>query len=171
MREKKNYELEDLTAEQFEELINDWKRANNKGKPIEEAEEPNEDDLRDWIRSNQPCPATKRNGEFCGATTVSASGYCFAHDPESAAWRAMGGRAKSRKARARKKLRELGLDQMVNGLREVFDELQAAPPSANNARAMAKIADTVMKMTETAAEIDKESKQPWNGGWTPYDPM
>ncbi len=121
-------------------------------------------------RKDPPCPATKRNGEICGSTTVSASGYCFAHDPESAEWRAMGGRAKGKKARAQKKLRELGLDDMVKGLREVFDELQAAPPSANNARAMAKIADTIMKMTEMAAEIDKEPKQPWNGGWMPYAP-
>ena len=166
---RKNYELEDLTAEQFEELANDWERAKNRGKPIEEVRDPGEDDLRNRDRRDPPCPATKRNGELCGSTTVSASGYCFAHDPDAAEWRAMGGRAKGKKARAQKKLRELGLGDMVKGLREVFDELQAAPPSANNARAMARIADTVMKMTEMAAEIDKEPKQPWNGGWTPYD--
>ena len=57
---------------------------------------------------------------------------------------------------------------MVKGLREVFSELQAAPPSANNARAMAKIADTIMRMTEMAAETDKEPKPAWDVGWPPY---
>ena len=169
MREKKNYELEDLTAEQFEELTNDWKRANNKGKPIEEAEEPNEDDLRDWIRSNQPCPATKRNGELCGSTIVSVSGYCFAHDPEAAEWRAMGGRAKSKKARARKKLRELGLEHMAESLEEMFDELRAGNATAADARAMTGIASTLMKLLEWASETDREPKTPKNGGWFPYD--
>ena len=59
---------------------------------------------------------------------------------------------------------------MVKGLREVFGELQAAPPSANNARAMAKIADTIMKMTEMAAEIDKEPKPAWDDVWSPFMP-
>ncbi len=167
---RKKYQFEDLTQEQLAELTDDWKDSKNRGKPIEEAVEPNEDDLRAWLRRTQPCPATKRNGELCGSVVVSVSGYCFAHDPESAEWRAMGGRAKAKKVRAHKKLRELGLDDMVKGLREVFEELQAAPPSANNARAMAKIADTIMKMTEMAAEIDKEPKSPWNGGWMPYTP-
>ena len=121
-------------------------------------------------RKRAPCPATKRNGEICGSTPVSASGYCFAHDPELAYARAAGGRAKGKKARAQKKLRELGLDDMVKGLREVFGELQAAPPSTNNARAMAKIADTIMKMTEMAAEIDKEPKPAWDDVWSAYMP-
>ena len=121
-------------------------------------------------RKRPPCPATKRNGEICGSTPVSASGYCFAHDPELAYARAAGGRAKSKKVKAQKKLRELGLDDMVKGLREVFGELQAAPPSANNARAMAKIADTIMKMTEMAAEIDKEPKPAWDDVWSPFMP-
>ena len=59
---------------------------------------------------------------------------------------------------------------MVKGLREVFGELQAAPPSANNARAMAKIADTIMKMTDMAAEIDKEPKPAWDDVWSPHMP-
>ena len=167
---RKEYQLEDLTPEQLDELTDDSKNFPKHGKPIEEVGEPSEGDLRKRLRRKRSCPAIKRNGEVCGSTIVSASGYCFAHDPELAYARAAGGRAKGKKARAQKKLRELGLDDMVKGLREVFGELQAAPPSANNARAMAKIADTIMKMTEMAAEIDKEPKPAWDGGWSPYMP-
>ena len=164
------YQLEDPIQEQQDELTDDWKNSKNCGKPIEEAVEPNGDDLRNRRRRRRSCPAIKRNSQICGSTIVSASGYCFAHDPELAYARAAGGRAKGKKARAQKKLRELGLDDMVKGLREVFGELQAAPPSANKARAMAKIADTIMKMTEMAAEIDKEPKPAWDDGWPPYMP-
>ncbi len=84
-------------------------------------------------READPCPAIKRSGEVCGSERVAASGYCFAHDPESAEWRAMGGRAKSKKARARKKLKELGLERLTESLEEMFDELHegnAAPADA-----------------------------------------
>ena len=97
-----SHKLEDLTKEQIVELIGDWKNFQQKKSPGEEVREPNEDELRNWAWRNPPCPAVKRNGEVCGSVRVSVSGYCFAHDPESAAWRAMGGRAKAKKARARK---------------------------------------------------------------------
>ncbi|MCY4654425.1 MAG: hypothetical protein OXC95_14830, partial [Dehalococcoidia bacterium] len=59
-------------------------------------------------RRKRSCPATKRNGELCEVTIVSASGYCFAHDPESAEWRGEGGRGGGKKRRGTKKKREGG---------------------------------------------------------------
>ena len=121
-------------------------------------------------RKDEPCPAVKRNGEVCGSDRVSVSGYCFAHDPESASWRAMGGRAKSKKARARKKLKELGLDHMAESLEEMFDDLHAGNAAPADARAMAGIASTMMKLVEWAAETDREPKTPWYSEWMPYEP-
>ena len=119
-------------------------------------------------REYGPCSAVKRNGQVCGSDRVSGSGYCFAHDPESAAWRARGGRAKAKKARARKKLKELGLDHMTETLEKMFDELHAGNAVAADARAMAGIASTMMKLVEWAAEKDREPKTPSSTGWIPY---
>ena len=164
------YNFSDMTRQQLMELAREWSGKDTIFGNNEKIEEVSNEGLIRWLSRNQPCPATKRDGEVCAGLPVSGSGYCFAHDPELAYARAAGGRAKGKKARAQKKLRELGLDDMVKGLREVFNDLQAAPPSANNARAMAKIADTIMKMTEMAAEIDKEPKPAWDGGWSSYMP-
>ena len=163
-----SHKLEDLSKEQRTELTDSWKEFQQRKNPGEAVREPNEDDLENWVWRHPPCPAIKRNGEVCGSVRVSVSGHCFAHDPESAVWRAMGGRAKAKKVRARKKLKELGLGDMIHGLHEVFEELQASPPSATNARAMAKLADTVMKMTEWASEADKEPSFPAYPEWTRY---
>lgn len=165
-----SYNFRDMDREKLNELAREWSGKDTIWGNNEKIEEVSDESLRKWLSANQPCPAIKRNGEVCAGLPVSVAGYCFAHDPELAYARAAGGRAKGKKARAQKKLRELGLDDMVKGLREVFGELQAAPPSANNARAMAKIADTIMKMTEMAAEIDKEPKPAWDDGWSPYMP-
>ncbi len=156
-----------MTKEQLIENLDQRKPRKPGHAPLEEVMV---EQLRTALLDYLPCPAIKRNGEVCAGLPVSATGYCFAHDPELAYARAAGGRAKGKKVRAQKKLRELGLDDMVKGLREVFNELQAAPPSANNARAMAKIADTIMRMTEMAAETDKEPKPARDGGWPPYMP-
>ena len=164
------YNFGDMSRERLIELAREWSGKDTIWGNNEKIEESSDASLRKWLSCNQPCPAVKRNGEVCAGLPVSVAGYCFAHDPELAYARAAGGRAKGKKVRAQKKLRELGLDDMVKGLREVFNELQAAPPSANNARAMAKIADTIMKMTEMAAETDKEPKPAWDVGWPPYMP-
>ena len=58
--------------------------------------------------SETSCAATKRDGETCGSSRVTVSGYCFAHDPESVSWRAMGGKATARKRRATKWVRDAG---------------------------------------------------------------
>ena len=165
-----SYNFRDMDRGQLNELAREWSGKDTIWGNNEKIEEVSDESLTKWLSRNRPCPAIKRNGEVCAGLPVSGTGYCFAHDPELAYARAAGGRAKGKKARAQKKLRELGLDDMVKGLREVFGELQTAPPSANNARAMAKIADTIMKMTEMAAEIDKEPKPAWDDGWFPYMP-
>ena len=165
---KESYKFGDMNREQLNELAREWAEGDTIWGNNEKIEEVSDESLIKWLSHNQPCPATKRNGEVCGSLRVGILGYCFAHDPESAAWRAMGGRAKAKKIRAQKKLKELGLGNMIKGLHEVFEELQEAPPSATNARAMAKLADTVMKMTEWASEADKEPSFPAYPEWKPY---
>ena len=59
---------------------------------------------------------------------------------------------------------------MTEALEEVFDQLHETELSATNARAMAGIAATVMKLTEWAAELDRDPQPPKNGGWMPYEP-
>ena len=163
------YKFGDMTRQELIELAREWSGRDTIFGDNQKIEEVSDQGLRNWLSRNQPCPATKRNGELCGSTLVSVSGYCFAHDPESAEWRAMGGRAKSKKARARKKLRELGLEHMAESLEEMFDELREGNATAADARAMAGIASTLMKLLEWAAETDREPKTPKNGGWFPYD--
>ena len=155
-----SYNFGDMSREQLNELAREWSEGDTIWGNKQIIEEASDESLIKWLSNNKPCPAVKRNGDVCGSLRVSVSGYCFAHDPEAASWRAMGGRAKAKKVRAQKKLKELGLGDMVNGLHDVFEELQASPPSATNARAMAKLADTVMKMTEWASEADKEPSFP-----------
>ena len=169
---RRTYELEDLNMDQLMELAMDWREAELKRRPIEEVTEPGEEAMRALLERRQPCPGIKRDGLVCGSTRVSAdSGYCFAHDPKAAEWRAMGGRAKAKKARARKKLRELGLDHMTATLEDVFDELHAGNAVAADARAMTSIASTMMKLIEWAAETDRDLKTPEYDGWTPpYEP-
>ena len=120
-------------------------------------------------RRNMPCPATNRNGEACGSTTVSVSGYCFAHDPESAAWRAKGGRESSNKRRVEKRLREGGLGYIFDLLEGALNRLDAGDGDASDARAMAKVADTMLKVidkAETGEESD--SQRSWPTKWEPY---
>ena len=160
----------DVRSMTKEEMI-EYMRANLDPMPDQSPLEEVEDALlRSRLLRNLPCPAIKRDGEVCGSHRVSVSGYCFAHDPEAAGWRAMGGRAKAKRVRARKKLKELGLDHMTESLEEVFDELRSGHVAPAEARAMARIATTVMKLTEWAAELDTDSQPPKNGGWMPYEP-
>ena len=164
-----SYKFEDMTRQQLIELAREWAEGDTIFGDNKKIEEVSDEGLIKWLVRNQPCPAVKRNGEVCGSLRVSVSGRCFAHDPESAAWRAMGGRAKAKKARARKKLKELGLDHMTATLEDVFDELHAGNAVAADARAMAGIASTMMKLIEWAAETDTESKTLWNEEWFPYE--
>ena len=160
-------DVRNMNKEEMIEYMRDHLDPRPNQPPLEEIEEAH---LRSRLLRNLPCPAIKRDGEVCGSDRVSVSGYCFAHDPEAAGWRTMGGRAKAKKARARKKLKELGLDHMTESLEEVFDELRSGHIAPSDARAMARIADTVMKLTEWAAELDTDSQPTKNGGWIPYEP-
>ena len=78
------------------------------------------------------CPAVKRDGELCGSVRVSESGYCFAHDPQSAEWRAMGGRARARKTRITKQMKDAGVDRLfeiLDGLSGKSAPRRGAPPT------------------------------------------
>ncbi len=122
-------------------------------------------------RRNRPCPATKRNGEVCGSAIVSVSGYCFAHDPEAAAWRAKGGRESAKRKRAAKKLREGGLGHIFEMLDGTLERLNSGDGDASDARAMARLTDTMLKLvnwTEEDKKTDSGSQARWPTKWEPY---
>ena len=99
--------------------------------------------------SKAPCPAVKRDGELCGSVRVSASGYCFAHDPQSVEWRAMGGRARARKTRATKHMKDAGVDRLFEILDESFRKLSTQGRSPANLQAMARTAERDDETGET----------------------
>ena len=122
-------------------------------------------------RRNRPCPAVKRNGEVCGSGIVSVSGYCFAHDPEAAAWREKGGRASAKKKRMAKRLRENGLGHVFDALDRAVRQLDSGEGNASDARAMARVADSMlrlMKRAEEEVEAEAETGTGWPTKWQPY---
>ena len=92
------------------------------------------------------CAGTKRNGEICGSRRVTVSGYCFAHDPESASWRAMGGRATSRKRLAAKWAKDAGVGHLYETLEEGILKLNEQERTSANIQAMAGAMDVMMKL-------------------------
>ena len=106
-----------------------------------------------------PCPAVKRDGELCGSVRVSESGYCFAHDPQSAEWRAMGGRARARKTRITKQMKDAGVDRLFEILDESFRKVSAQERSPANLQAMARTADVMMKLAKHAEKVRKENEK------------
>ena len=124
-------------------------------------------------RRNRPCPATKRNGELCGSKIVSISGYCFAHDPESAAWRAKGGRESSNRRRVRKRMRETGLGKVLDSLEETMEQLRLGEANVEEARTKARVAEAILKLVNWAesdakAEAKDEDGLTWPTKWEPY---
>ena len=112
-------------------------------------------------RKDDPCPATKRSGEVCGSDRVGASGYCFAHDPESAEWRAMGGRARSKRKRAAKKMKEAGMSHILETLEEALEELRSGEGDPSSARAKARVAETIWRIVNGADEDVKTDPGVW----------
>ena len=120
-------------------------------------------------RKSKPCPATKRNGEVCGSIRVSASGYCFAHDPESAEWRAMGGRASNKRKRAVKQLKEAGMGHLLDALEETLEELRSGEGDPSSARAKARVAETIWRIVNGADDEAKaDSAARWPTKWDLY---
>ncbi len=120
-------------------------------------------------RKDRPCPATKRNGEACESTLVSASGYCFAHDPEATEWRAMGGRASSKRRRATKRIRESGMGHILKMLEGTLAELHSGEGNAEDARAMARVTEAILKMAELADEGEgRDGQRRWPTMWEEY---
>ena len=125
---------------------------------------------REKDRRNQPCPATKRDGNVCGAAIVSVSGYCFAHDPEAAEWRAKGGRASGRKRRASKRLREMGVGNLKADLESALAGLRSGEVSGDDLRAMARATDTIFRMMRWAEEDEMKAEAESRGPtrWEEY---
>ncbi len=116
------------------------------------------------------CAGTKRNGEICGSRRVTVSGYCFAHDPESASWRAMGGRATSRKRLAAKWAKDAGVGHLYEALEEGILRLSEQERTPANIQAMARATDVIMKLVEwSEPEPDyMKTQRSKPTQWTPY---
>ena len=120
------------------------------------------------------CGATKRNGEICGSSRVTVSGYCFAHDPESASWRAMGGRATSKKRRAAKWAKDAGMGHLYEILDESFVGLSEQEATPGNLQAMARLSDVILKVVKWSEPeqddvldyLETQRRKPTE--WTPY---
>ncbi len=122
-------------------------------------------------KKDDPCPATKRNGEVCGSIRVSASGYCFAHDPEVAEWRERGVRASSRKRQAARRLKEAGVGHLVKMMEDGLKDLRSGELSASELQAMSRATDTIWRMMKWAQDdlkADPDSGRRWPTKWEPY---
>ncbi len=75
-------------------------------------------------------------------------GYCFAHDPESAEWRAMGGRARSKRKRTMKRLRESDMGHVLEALEEALEELRSGEGDPSKARAKARVAESILRVMD-----------------------
>ena len=120
-------------------------------------------------RKDKLCPATKRNGEVCGSDRVGASGYCFAHDPESAEWRAMGGRASNKRKRALKKMKEVGMGHILDALEESLEGLRSGEEDAVDARAKVRVAEAIWRIVNRVDDdVKAGSGARWPTKWEPY---
>ena len=120
-------------------------------------------------REDKPCPATKRNGEVCGSMRVSVSGYCFAHDPEAAAWRAKGGRGSSKRNRAVKRLKEAGMGNLLDTLEESLEGLRTGEEDNGDARAKARVAEAILKVANWSEDGEEDDLEvSWPTKWEPY---
>ena len=120
-------------------------------------------------REDKPCPEVKRNGEVCGSTRVSVSGYCFAHDPEAALWRAKGGRSSSKRNRALKRLKESGMGHLMDTLEESLEGLRLGEEDRGDARAKARVAEAILRVLNWSGdEEESDSGFRWPTKWEPY---
>ena len=124
-------------------------------------------------RRKRPCPATRRDGEACGSKTITVSGYCFAHDPESAAWRAKGGRESSNRRRVRKRMRETGLGKIMDNLEETMEQLRLGEADLEEARTKARVAEAMLKFvnwveTDVKEEDKEDNGLAWPTEWEMY---
>ena len=120
---------------------------------------------------DETCPATKRDGGVCGSTRIGASGYCFAHDPESAEWREAGRRSNSKRRRAARRLKEAGVGHLVKMMEDGLKDLRSGEVSASDLQAMSRATDTIwrmMKWAEDDLKADEDSGVKWPTKWDPY---
>lgn len=128
--------------------------------------------LSEGLVEKVPCPATKRNGEVCGSTRITASGHCFAHHPEAAKWRAMGGSATSSRRRMAKRMEDAGVAHLFDMLEEDFYKLSENITPAN-VRMMAKLSEVMLKIVKFTEKYGNDSDfmdMGWEDSeeWTPY---
>ncbi len=112
--------------------------------------------LSEGLVEKVPCPATKRNGEVCGSRRITASGHCFAHHPEAAKWRAMGGSATSSRRRMAKRMEDAGVAHLFNMLEEDFYKLSENITPAN-VRTMAKLSEVMLKIVKFTEKYGNDS--------------
>jgi Family of unknown function (DUF5763) len=98
--------------------------------------------MRATGKNAQHCPATKRDGQPCTGKPL-ASGYCFAHDPESREWRRKGGQQRATPERVDKRLPGR-LAPIVSGLEEAFAGVRKGDFDPQRAHALARLASALI---------------------------
>lgn len=101
---------------------------------------------QDSKSKRQQCIANKVDGTRCTAWAI-LNGYCVGHQPNSAECRAKGGRNRSTKARADKKL-PVRIRQIVILLEKALLEVYQGQLSARQASAMASLGGAICKAYE-----------------------
>jgi hypothetical protein len=94
----------------------------------------------------QQCIFIKPDGERCTSFAV-LNGYCIGHQPNSAEYRAKGGKNRSTKARLDKKL-PVRIRQIVILLEKALVEVYQGRLSARQASAMASLGGAICKAYE-----------------------
>jgi hypothetical protein len=104
----------------------------------------------------QRCSAVRKDGQPCGGHAQSASGYCWAHDPDLAAQRnvkrAEGGRNKATHRRL-DKLTPASLRPVLTKLYAALDGLEDGSLEPRVGTAMASVAGVIVRVHE-AAEME-----------------
>jgi len=98
-------------------------------------------------RERQRCTATRADGTRCTAYAA-LNGYCIGHQPNSAEYRAKGGRNSSTKARADKKL-PVRIRTIVVLLERALVEVYAGRLSCKQGHAMASLGSSIVKAYES----------------------
>jgi hypothetical protein len=99
------------------------------------------------------CPALTRGGQRCRGHPLPTTGLCFAHSPQSGVWRAQGGHATSRAAKA-ERLLPSRLRPVVEGLERAFAAVEAEQMDARTGTALATIAAAIVR-TVQAGELEE----------------
>ena len=114
------------------------------------------DNSQQFTRESQHCPATRKDGRPCTASS-GPSGYCIGHSPNAIEARRQGGRGRSRVARAGKLLPER-LKPVAESLETALKEVHDGRIDPRIATAMASLAGALGRVFQ-AGELEERLRQ------------